>query len=189
MPRGVRSIQARPGQDHYSEAGIIEANEQLIFTPFPCHRHPASGHPLRDMPANRGLPARHPQRDADRALPAGPSRSAWPSRPVRSAARPSTSPAPSLAATVPTRSARGHRVWSPTDESPHAYPPLSGRLQRCRRSLCRPYSSGSSGEVVIEQSVAGSFALVGGGHGSVAARGSQDSGHSCAGVDVATCRL
>jgi len=36
----------------------MESNEQLIFTPFPCHRHPAAGHPLRDLPAHRGLPAR-----------------------------------------------------------------------------------------------------------------------------------
>lgn len=64
-------------------------------------RHPASGHPLRDLPADRGLPTRYPQRGADRALPAGPSRSARPSRPVRSAARPSTPPVPSPAATAP----------------------------------------------------------------------------------------
>jgi hypothetical protein len=89
---------AGAGQDHSGGAGIIEANDQLIFTSLPCHRHPASGHPLRDLPADRGLPARHPQRGADRALPAGTSRSARPSRPVRSAARPGTPPVPSPAA-------------------------------------------------------------------------------------------
>ena len=36
----------------------------------------------------------------------------------------------------------------------------SGRLQRCRRGLCRPYRSGSSGEVVIEQSGAGSGRVI-----------------------------
>src|SRR5579862_8004429 len=71
------SAGAGAGQDHSGGAGIIEANDQLIFTPFPCHRHPASV---------------HPQRDADRALPPGPSRSTRPSRPVRSAARHSTLP-------------------------------------------------------------------------------------------------
>jgi len=35
----------------------MEANEQLNFTPFPCHRHISSGHPLRDLPADRGLRA------------------------------------------------------------------------------------------------------------------------------------
>jgi hypothetical protein len=79
---------AGAGQDHSSGADIIEANEQRIFTPFPRHRHPTSGHPLRDLPADRGIPARprHPQRGADRALPAGPSRSARPSGSVRSPA-------------------------------------------------------------------------------------------------------
>src|SRR5580692_2706063 len=70
------------GQDHASGAGIMEANEQLIFTPFPCH--------CRQLPVicgeicqpDRGLPARHPQRGADRALPAGTSRTARPSRPI-----------------------------------------------------------------------------------------------------------
>jgi hypothetical protein len=92
---------AGAGQDHSGRTGIIEANEQLIVTPFPCHRHPASCHPLRDLPADRGLPARHPQRGANRALPAGPSRSARPSRPVRSAARSSIPLVPSPAATFP----------------------------------------------------------------------------------------
>jgi hypothetical protein len=63
-------------------AGIIEPNEQLISTSFPCHSHPASGNPLRDLPAHRGLQARHPRRGADRALSPGLSRSARPSRPV-----------------------------------------------------------------------------------------------------------
>ena len=90
-----------PGQDHPSGAGIIVANGYLIFPPFPCHRHPAPGHPLPDLPAHRGLPARHPQRDADRALPPGPSRSARPSRPVRSEPRRIIPLAPSPAATAP----------------------------------------------------------------------------------------
>ena len=87
--------------DHPGGAGIIEPNEQLIFSPFPCHRHPASGHPLRDLPAHRGLPARRSQRGADRALPPGPSRSARPSRPVRSAARRITPLVPSPAPAFP----------------------------------------------------------------------------------------
>jgi hypothetical protein len=37
---------AGAGQDHFSGAGIMEANEQFIFAPFSYHRHPASGHPL-----------------------------------------------------------------------------------------------------------------------------------------------
>jgi hypothetical protein len=74
------------GQDHPSGAGIIESNGHLIVASFSCHCHPAPGHPLRDLPAHRGLPARHPQRSTDRALPPGPSRSARPARPVRSAA-------------------------------------------------------------------------------------------------------
>ena len=74
------------GQDHPSGAGIIESNEYLIVASFSRHCHPAPGHPLRDLPAHRGLPARHPQRSTDRALPPGPSRSARPARPVRSAA-------------------------------------------------------------------------------------------------------
>ncbi len=115
-------MQAR--QDHSSEAGIIEANEQLIFTPFPCHRHPASGHPLRDLPADRGLPARHPQRGADRALPAGPSRSARPSRPVRSAAPPQHLACTLTGGNRPQLERRGHKVWPPTGESSRASPPL-----------------------------------------------------------------
>jgi hypothetical protein len=43
--------------DHPGGAGITEPDEHLIFWPFPCHRHPASGQPLRDLPAHRGLPA------------------------------------------------------------------------------------------------------------------------------------
>jgi hypothetical protein len=89
LPHGVRSAQAQ-GHDHRRDPGIIEANEQLILAPFPCHRHPASDHPLRDLPAHRRLPARRPQRSANRALPSSPPRSARPFRPVSPAGLPPT---------------------------------------------------------------------------------------------------
>jgi len=41
-----------------------------------CDRYPAAGHPLRDLPQHRGVPARQPQWGPDWALPPGPSRSA-----------------------------------------------------------------------------------------------------------------
>lgn len=52
-------------QDHSGGPGIIEANEQIIFTPLPRDRHPATGHPLPDLPPHCRLPAGHPQRGAD----------------------------------------------------------------------------------------------------------------------------
>ena len=88
--RRLERVRRGARQDHSDGPGIMEANEQLTFTPFPRYRHPASGHPLRDLPADRGLQARHPQRGADRALPARPSRSAPPFRPLRPAGRRST---------------------------------------------------------------------------------------------------
>ncbi len=125
------------GQDHASGAGIIEPNEQLIFTSFPCHRNSASGHPLRHLPAHRGLPARHPQRGADRALPPRPSRSARPSLVVRSAARSLTPPVRSPAATILGAAAR----------TPSAAGPGSARTQTSSvappGSLSRPCSSSS----------------------------------------------
>jgi hypothetical protein len=63
-------------QDHSAGPGIIESNEQVTFPPLPRDRYPASGHPLPDLPPHRGLPARHPHRGPDRALPPGPSRNA-----------------------------------------------------------------------------------------------------------------
>ena len=77
------------GQDHSGWAGIIEANEQNTFPPLPCDRYQAAGHPLRDLPAHRGVPARQPQCGPDRALPPGPSRSAR--RPFTVALRPGLS--------------------------------------------------------------------------------------------------
>jgi hypothetical protein len=120
----VECVQCRPGQDHSSEAGIIEANEQLIFTPFPGQRHPASGHPLRDLPADRGLPTRYPQRGADRALAAGPSRGTRPSRPLRSRSQPHHFAGTDTGGTylkpgAPADTQRGH-----LGESPRAYPPF-----------------------------------------------------------------
>jgi hypothetical protein len=49
------------GQDHSVGAGIMEANEQVTSPPLPCDRYPAAGHPLRDLPPHRGVPARQPQ--------------------------------------------------------------------------------------------------------------------------------
>ena len=43
MPRGARWAEAQ-GKTTPAGPGIIEPNEQLKFTSFPCHRHPASGH-------------------------------------------------------------------------------------------------------------------------------------------------
>jgi hypothetical protein len=75
MPRGVRAAQAQ-GKITPAGLGIIEAYEQVIFPPLSCDRYPAAGHPLPDLPAHRGVPARQPQRGPDRALPPCPSRSA-----------------------------------------------------------------------------------------------------------------
>ena len=63
-------------QEHSAGPGIIGSNERVIFSPVPCDRYAASGHPLPDLPPHRRLPARHPHRSPDRALPPGPSRSA-----------------------------------------------------------------------------------------------------------------
>jgi hypothetical protein len=126
------------GQDHPSGAGIIESNGHLIVASFSCHCHPASGHPLRDLPAHRGLPARRTQRGADRALPPGPPRSARPSRPVRSAARRITRWYRRRRQLRRTRSARGHGVWPPSVKArarTRRYGRRSGR--RSGRSLSR----------------------------------------------------
>jgi len=113
------------GQDHSSEAGIIEANEQLIFTSLPRYGHPASGHPLRDLPTDRGLPARHPHRGADRALPPGPSRSSRASRPVTPATRRINPLVPSPAATAADAERPRARSVAVFDEGPHnKYPPF-----------------------------------------------------------------
>ena len=58
--------------------GIIETNEQAACPPLPRDRHPSAGHPLPDLPAHRRVPARHPHRGPDRALPPRPSRSTRP---------------------------------------------------------------------------------------------------------------
>jgi hypothetical protein len=42
-------------------AGIIEANEQVVFASLPGDRDPTAGHPLRDLPPRRGVPARQPE--------------------------------------------------------------------------------------------------------------------------------
>ncbi len=78
--------QERTGQDHSGGTGIIEANEQVTFPPLPGDRNPTAGHPLPDLPPDRGLPP-GAQRGAYRALPQGPSRSARPPRPVAAAGR------------------------------------------------------------------------------------------------------
>jgi hypothetical protein len=57
--RGVR--QDRTRQNHSGGAGIIEANEQVTFASLPRDRHPATGHPLPDLPPHRALPAGKPQ--------------------------------------------------------------------------------------------------------------------------------
>jgi hypothetical protein len=119
---------AGPGQDHPSGTGIIEPNEQLIYPPFPCHRLPASGHPLRDLQAHRGLPSRHSQRGANRPLPPGPSRSARPVRKVRvrippPVPSPASSPGPGASQALERRRTRSAAI---SDESPRAYPPDSG---------------------------------------------------------------
>src|ERR1700691_1782041 len=49
------------GRDHSGWAGILEANEQAPFPPFPCDRYPAAGHPLPDLPLHRRVPARQPR--------------------------------------------------------------------------------------------------------------------------------
>jgi hypothetical protein len=143
---------AGAGQDRSSGAGIMEANEQLILTPFPCHRHPASGHPLRDLPADCGLPARHPQRGADRALPPRPSRSARPSRPVRSAARPSTPPVASPAAIAPNPERPRTQSVAAFAESPRAY---------CRSVVSRTlvFDDPRRVRTVFEQLLAGNINL------------------------------
>src|SRR6266699_7232884 len=85
LPRGMRrELRARS----LRRAGIMEANEQVIFPPLPRHHYPAAAHPLPDLPPHRGVPARQPQLGPDRALPPGPSRSAQPSFPVASAGSP-----------------------------------------------------------------------------------------------------
>jgi len=66
-------------------AGIIEANEQVIFPSLPGDRHPAAGDPLPDLPSHRGVPARQSQRGPDRALPPCPPRSTRHLVPVASA--------------------------------------------------------------------------------------------------------
>ncbi len=136
LPRGARWAEAQ-GKTTPAGPGIIEPNEQLKFTSFPCHRHPASGHPLRDLPAHRGLPARRTQRGADRALPPGPPRSARPSRPVRSAARRITPLVPPAAATAPNPERSRTRSMVAFGESPRAYPPIC--------SAAAPWNAGDDG--------------------------------------------
>jgi len=92
-----------PGQDHSGGAGIVETYEQVIFPPFPCDRYPAAGHPLPDLPAHRGVPARQPQRGPDRALPPGPSRSARCPFPVALRRLPALPRVPSPAPIAPGR--------------------------------------------------------------------------------------
>ena len=68
------------GQSRWT--GIMEANEQVQFPPFPRDRYPSSGHALPDLPPYRRVPSGQPQRGPNRALPSGPSRSARPAVPV-----------------------------------------------------------------------------------------------------------
>ena len=111
MPRGVRAAQAQARS--LRRAGIIEANEQVVFPPLPCDRYPAAGHPLPDLPPYRGVPARQPQRGPDQALPPGPSGSARPSFPVASAGSPITSQVPSPASIAPGGPCGAERVSVP----------------------------------------------------------------------------
>jgi hypothetical protein len=107
----------------WSACGTSSGQDHSTFPPFPplsCDRYPAVGHPLRDLPAHRGVPARQPQRGPDRALQPGPSRSAripsrWPSAPAaftreyrhrrRLSRTTMREPGP--------ESASGHGVWPP----------------------------------------------------------------------------
>lgn len=51
-------------------------NEQITSPPLPRDRHPSAGDAMPALPPHRRLPARHHQRDPDRALPPGTSRNA-----------------------------------------------------------------------------------------------------------------
>src|SRR5579862_9000583 len=73
----------------------MEATEQVTFPPLPRDRHPATGHPLPDLPPYRRVPARQPHRGPDRALPPGPSRSTRPRIPVAGRGNPRTPTQPS----------------------------------------------------------------------------------------------
>jgi hypothetical protein len=57
-------------------------SEQVDFPPVSGDRDPSSCNTLPDLPSDRCLPARQPQRGPDRALPQGPSRNARPPCPI-----------------------------------------------------------------------------------------------------------
>jgi len=69
-------------RERFGRRWCCTVGEQVKFPPLPGDRDPSAGDALPDLPSDRRLPARQPQRGADRALPPGPSRSARPSCPV-----------------------------------------------------------------------------------------------------------
>src|SRR6266699_3956904 len=146
LPRGMRrALRARS----LRLAGIMEANEQVIFPPLPRHHYPAAAHPLPDLPPHRGVPARQPQLGPDRALPPGPSRSAQPSFPVASAGSP-----------LPRRYSHRHRL--PPDDLARAgrvsasavtecgHPREHGRF-KIVKGPCRPCQAAASRGVKATQ--------------------------------------
>jgi hypothetical protein len=76
--RRERGAQHRARRGHRGATGTIEGDGRARFPVLPRERHPASGHPLPDMPPHHRLPAREGQRCPDRALPPGPPRNAPP---------------------------------------------------------------------------------------------------------------
>jgi hypothetical protein len=78
IPGGMAGVHhgTSPNSPSRLRAGIMRCDEQRKFPPLPGNRYASSGYALPDLPSHGRVPARQSERSTDRALPAGPPRSA-----------------------------------------------------------------------------------------------------------------
>ena len=138
--------------------GIRKANEQVVCPPFPRDCHPAAGHPLPDLLACRRIPARHPDRGSDRALPP---RLSWSTRPrVPGAGRGDPALTPRMPAPAAARRQRPCRQDEPGDRRRmmRRSRTLEGRAQVAADLACLCPSAGcSDSRKAAARSMTGSF--------------------------------